>query len=95
MLEQSGMCVQTQMDGFMSHLDEGVLEPIFDVEFPPLVFVDVGLLAGILVLVGVLEELFGALGVAVPEQVLAQLQELFVDVVVHGEVAGVHDAYRK
>ena len=71
------------------------MQPVLDVEVPPLVLVDVGLLAGVLVLVGVLEELLGALGVAVLEQVLAQLQELLVDVVVHGEVAGVHDAYRK
>lgn len=39
------------------------------------------------------EQVFRGLGVSAPDQVLAQQHQLFVDVVVNGQVAGVHDAH--
>lgn len=39
------------------------------------------------------EEVLCGVGVSAPDQVLTQQHQLFVDVVVNGQVAGVHDAH--
>lgn len=42
---------------------------------------------------GVVKELLSGLGVFIPDEIFTEAQEVLMDIVIHGEVASIHDPH--